>query len=64
MTDKDFIDLEMLLNELREELGYRYVIAPQYVQDGYNISIYSEDGDMINQTTQPTLKEAINKLKK
>ena len=62
MTDKQFTQLEKLLDKLGAELKHTYCIIPNYIQDGCNIGIYDEDGSLKRQATAATIQDAVKKL--
>jgi hypothetical protein len=64
MTDKQYEQLEKLLGKLGAELNHTFCIIPNYIQDGCNIGIYGNDGNIKAQSTAATIKEAVTELTK
>lgn len=64
MSNEEYKQLEILLGKLTEELGSKYCIIPNYIHDGYCISIYSSNcGLPLKTETSYSIESTVNKLK-
>jgi hypothetical protein len=62
MRTEEYLALERMLDKLRSDLGYRFVIACS-THDMYTIGIYDVQGDFIASEVAPTIEESVKKLK-
>lgn len=62
MEKEDFKNLEELLGKLSIDLGYRFCIIPQDIQDLTYIAIYNHDGKLLKQTYGLDIEDCVKKL--
>lgn len=62
MTDEDYKELDRLLVKLRNEIGKKYTLIPDYIMDGAHVAIYGES-KMLDQQMGPDIKSCVEKLK-
>lgn len=65
MTPEKIKQLESLLIELKNELGYPVLVIPEYIADGTCLVVYDKDGSLPKHLIiQPDLQSCINEFKK
>jgi len=62
MTTQDFKQLEALLSKLKTHIGKRYMIIPEYLQDGVHITTYTDQGALDLEVTHATIEMAANEI--
>jgi hypothetical protein len=63
MDKKDYLMLEELLGKLRAEIGNRYCIIPDHVQDGFCIAVYDNNkGNLLGHYSSYDLKSTVEKI--
>jgi hypothetical protein len=63
MDSNDYLKLEELLGKLRTEVGKKYCIIPDYVQDGFCIATYDSQGDIIDHYSSYDIETVVEKIK-
>lgn len=62
MNSKDYRQLDELLGRLSRELGHRFCIIPEHIQDLAYIAIFDSDGKRIKETHGVDIEDAVKKL--
>lgn len=63
MTSEEYKTLEILLDKLGSELGYRYAVIPNYSIGGVHMAIYDKGGALKDQIIGKDIKDCVNTLK-
>lgn len=63
MKEQDYRLLELLLGQLKLELGHNFCIVPNHIQDGYYIGIYDSKGSRFKELSGPDIKSCVDKMK-
>lgn len=61
MSNEELKQLETLLEKLHTVIG-RYCVIPCYLQDGFCVGLYNNEGGNVAQIIGPTLEDVLNKI--
>lgn len=63
MGNEEYKQLERLVGKLSHEIGVRYCIIPEYIQDLCYIATFDHDGKKVKEVYGLDIQDAVNKLK-
>ena len=63
MENEEYKQLERLVGNLSHEIGTRYFIIPEYIQDLCYIATFDHDGEKVKEVYGLDIRGAVNKLK-